>query len=59
MFKNYPNLKKEMWGTKFWEQGYFVRTIGDETTSEAIKKYIQKQGKQRGVKAEQITLFSQ
>lgn len=57
MFKAFPDLKRLMWGASFWEVGYFVRTVGDETTSEMIKKYIEKQGKDRGVKEEQIRLF--
>ena len=54
MYRAFPELKKLMWGTKLWEQGYFARSVGDETTSEAIKRYIEKQGKQRGAKAEQL-----
>lgn len=57
MFKIFPELKKLMWGASLWESGYFVRTIGDETTEVMIKKYIDKQGKLRGVKEEQIRLF--
>jgi len=59
MYQVFPELKKLMWGTKLWEQGYFVRTVGDETTSEAIKRYIEMQGRQRGVKAEQLTFINQ
>jgi putative transposase len=54
MYRSFPELKKLMWGTSLWEQGYFVRTVGDETTAEMIKRYIEKQGKVRGVKAEQL-----
>jgi len=57
LFKSFPELRRIMWGAKLWEQGYFVQTVGDETTSTMIKKYIQKQGKQRGVTSEQIKLF--
>ena len=57
MFKTFPELKRLMWGAAFWEQGYFVRTVGDETTAQMIKKYIEKQGKERGVKVEQVKLF--
>lgn len=57
MFKTFPELKKLMWGAALWEQGYFVRTVGDETTTEAIRKYIEKQGGQRSVAAEQVKLF--
>jgi len=56
--KYQEKLKKLMWGTKLWEQGYFVRSVGDETTSQAIMRYIEKQGKQRNVKTEQLKFFS-
>ena len=29
------------WGGAFWEDGYFVRTVGDKVTSGTIKKYIE------------------
>ena len=57
MFQTFPEMKKLMWGAALWEQGYFVRTVGDEATTEAIRKYIQKQGYQRNVTAEQIKAF--
>jgi len=41
IFLRYPEVKRELWGGEFWEDGYFVRTIGDKVTSETIKKYIQ------------------
>ena len=40
IFLRYPEVKKELWGEEFWEDGYFVRTVGDKVTSETIKKYI-------------------
>jgi len=46
-----------MWGAKLWEQGFFARSVGDETTSEMIKRYIEKQGQHRGVKSDQLTFF--
>jgi len=36
----HPRVKKELWEGEFWEDGYFVRTVGDKVTSETIKKYI-------------------
>jgi putative transposase len=41
IFRRYPEVKRELWGGEFWEDGYFVRTVGDKVTSETIKKYIQ------------------
>jgi putative transposase len=41
IFRRYPEIKRQLWGGEFWEDGYFVRTVGDKVTSETIKKYIQ------------------
>ena len=41
IFRRYPDIKRQLWGEEFWEDGYFVRTVGDKVTSETIKKYIQ------------------
>ena len=57
MFKTFPELKKLMWGSRLWEQGFFARSVGDETTSEMIKRYIEKQGQERNVKSNQLTFF--
>jgi len=40
LFKEYPELRKELWSGEFWEDGYFVRTVGDTVTEEMIKRYI-------------------
>jgi putative transposase len=41
IFQTYPEVKKDLWGGEFWEDGYFVRTVGDKVTKEIIKKYIE------------------
>ena len=41
IFKEDAEVKMELWGGEFWEDGYFVRTVGDEVTSETIRKYIE------------------
>ena len=41
LFQDFPELKNRLWGGEFWENGYFVRTVGDEVTAEVIRKYIQ------------------
>jgi putative transposase len=43
IFWRHPRVKKEPWGGEFWEDGYFVKTVGDKVTSETIKKYIEYQ----------------
>jgi len=40
IFQRHPEVKKELWGGEFWEDGYFVRTVGDKVTSETINKCI-------------------
>ena len=40
LFKEYPELRKDLWSGEFWEDGYFVRTVGDTVTEEMIKRYI-------------------
>jgi len=40
MFKEFPELFKELWAGELWNDGYFVRTTGDKVTSEVIRRYI-------------------
>jgi putative transposase len=40
IFDKFPEVKKELWGGEFWEDGYFVRTVGDKVTADLIKRYI-------------------
>ena len=41
IFRRYPEVKRELWAGEFWEDGYFVRTVGDKVTSDMIQQYIQ------------------
>ena len=41
IFEEFPKVRKELWGGEFWEDGYFVRTVGDRVTADEIKRYIQ------------------
>ena len=45
IFKRRPEVKKYLWGGKFWADGYFVCTVGTHQTEEMIKNYVQQQGK--------------
>ena len=40
IFEEFPEVKKELWGGEFWEDGYFARTVGDKVTADLIKRYI-------------------
>ena len=41
IFCEHPEVKKQLWGGEFWEDGYFARTVGDKVTAEVIRKYIE------------------
>ena len=43
VFKQFPDVKKQLWGGEFWGGGYFVRSVGDKVTSEIIRRYIKYQ----------------
>jgi len=41
LFREFPSLKRSLWGGEIWEDGYFARTVGDRMTQDVIAKYIQ------------------
>ena len=42
VFREFPQVKRKLWGGEFREDGYFARTVGDKVTAEVIRKYIQR-----------------
>lgn len=40
VFKQHPEVKKQLWGGNFWARSYYVGTVGD-MTEETVKKYIE------------------
>ncbi|MHC1595048.1 MAG: transposase, partial [Methanotrichaceae archaeon] len=54
--QEFPELKNRLWGGEFWENGYFVRTVGDEVTAEVIRKYI-RYHQERERAPQQLELF--
>lgn len=43
LYKKFPDMRKEMWSGKIWNEGYFVRSVGDKVTTDIIRKYIEYQ----------------
>ena len=39
VFKQYPEVKKQLWGGSFWARSYYVGTVGD-MSADTVKKYI-------------------
>ena len=42
VFREFPQVKRQLWGGELWEDGYFARTVGDKVTAEVIRKYIRR-----------------
>jgi len=42
IFREFPQVKRQLWGGEFWEDGYFARTVGDKVMAEMIRKYIKR-----------------
>ena len=55
IFRQMPEVKKQLWGGEFWSDGYYISTIGAHSSEEAMKSYVKNQG---GVKdSTQPSLF--
>ena len=57
---NHPELKRKMWGGKFWSSGSYIETIGRRRSEEAIRQYVKEQGQvkhYREVHRQQLSLF--
>ena len=39
MFREFPEIKKKLWGGELWNDGYFVRSVGDKVTAEVISRF--------------------
>ena len=54
--KEHPEVKKQLWGGEFWEDGYFARTVGDKVTADVVRKYITHHREQKKT-PKQLELF--
>ena len=43
VFSQFPDLRKQLWVGELWNDGYFVRSVGDKVTADIIRKYIEYQ----------------
>ena len=43
VFKKYPKFRKQLWAGELWNDGYFVRSVGDNVIADVIRKYIEYQ----------------
>ena len=45
IFRSHPEVKKMLWGGRFWTSGYYANTVGQYGNERVIKEYVQKQGR--------------
>ena len=44
VFKQFPEIKDELWSGEFWSDGGHIDTVGDGRGLEEVKKYVKNQG---------------
>jgi REP-associated tyrosine transposase len=47
IFKEFPAIKRQLWGGELWNDGYFVRSVGDKVTADVICQYIKHQHREQ------------
>ena len=58
IFRVHPEIKKKLWGGKFWTSGFYVNTVGQYGNERIIRQYVQKQRKTyHQIHRCQLTLF--
>lgn len=45
IFRLHPEVKKILWGGKFWTSGYYTNTVGQYGNEKVIREYVKKQGR--------------
>ena len=55
LFKQFPELRKDLWGGEFWSDGYFISTISEQGNWQQVEAYVRNQGKT--AKADQLRLL--
>ena len=55
LFRQHPELRKDLWGGELWTDGFFVATVGEGGNKDIIKQYVAKQGQRED--ESQLKLF--
>ena len=45
LFKQFPELKRDLWGGEFWTDGYYVGTVSEKGNWKVVEQYVRNQGK--------------
>ena len=43
MFAKFPEMRRTLWAGRLWAEGYYVASVGDKVTTEAVRRYIRGQ----------------
>jgi putative transposase len=60
IFSRVPAVKHQLWGGEFWSDGYYISTVGQYSSEEQIRRYVQKQRQTKNYKkvfGRQLSLF--
>src|SRR3989338_7741619 len=57
LFKQFPALKKDLWGGEFWSDGFYIATVSERGNWKAVEQYVANQGKTME-HAHQLRLFT-
>jgi putative transposase len=55
LFKQFPELRKELWGGEFWSDGYYIATVSERGNWQQVETYVKNQGKTKP--AQQLRLL--
>ena len=56
LFKQFPQLRKELWGGELWSDGYYLATVSERGNWAAVERYVASQGKTK--EDHQLRLFN-
>ena len=58
LFRQFPALKKELWGGEFWTDGYYAATVSTAGNWATVEAYVRNQGKTKPPQAPtQLTIW--
>ena len=47
IFKEFPEIRKELWGGQFWHDGGHIDTVSEYGGLDVIKRYVEEQGRMK------------
>lgn len=45
LFKQFPELRRQLWGGELWSDGYYIATVGERKNWKTVERYVTNQGK--------------